>query len=266
MKIKYTSDGKKVSIVGKLNAKETIVQEIFVTEGDAEIPSGENFVVKSLHDAPVMSWQEKELPELRAKAQREYDQISHKIQQRKNAFYKEQKSIDLFLGNIYQTHKNFNTESFDTLRKFLNGEITHVVKANWHYEITTLEDVLDDSDYGTELKLLTLYGRVNGDMQWKINRYSDGSGCDTNIYPCTSIDEAKAIIEEKIIEDQGKRKRTTEEMIKAKNEYGLSVPTKEDIIAYNKKLLEDEEQNIKKIRLDLDNKMKEVEKIKALIN
>lgn len=50
--IKYTDDGKKVLVVGKLNAQQTIVQEIFVSAGQ-EIPSGENFVVKSLHDAPA---------------------------------------------------------------------------------------------------------------------------------------------------------------------------------------------------------------------
>src|SRR6476659_8101217 len=42
--IKYTDDGKKVMVVGKLNAQQTIVQEIFVSAGQ-EIPSGENFVV-----------------------------------------------------------------------------------------------------------------------------------------------------------------------------------------------------------------------------
>ena len=61
--IKYTNDGKKVLIVGKLNSQETIVQEIFVSAGQ-EIPSGENFVVKSLHDAPAESWKEKNLREL----------------------------------------------------------------------------------------------------------------------------------------------------------------------------------------------------------
>lgn len=38
--IKYTGDGKKVLVVGKLNAIQTIVQEIFVSAGQ-EIPSGE---------------------------------------------------------------------------------------------------------------------------------------------------------------------------------------------------------------------------------
>ena len=56
MQTKYTNDGKKVAIVGKLNADQTIVQEIFITESGQEIPSGENFVVTSLHDQPVKKW------------------------------------------------------------------------------------------------------------------------------------------------------------------------------------------------------------------
>ena len=56
--IKYTTDGKKVVVIGDLNQTEKIVQEIFVTEDGAEIPSGERFVVKSLLDEPAKSWQE----------------------------------------------------------------------------------------------------------------------------------------------------------------------------------------------------------------
>ena len=51
--IKYTDDGRKVVVLGALNKQEKIVQEIFVI-GEQEIPSGENFVVKSLHDAPAI--------------------------------------------------------------------------------------------------------------------------------------------------------------------------------------------------------------------
>ena len=44
--IKYTTDGKKVVVIGNLNSQEKIVQEVFIIN-DAEIPSGENFVVTS---------------------------------------------------------------------------------------------------------------------------------------------------------------------------------------------------------------------------
>lgn len=58
--IKYTTDGKKVKVLGNLNSQEKIVQEIFIVN-ESEIPSGEHFVVKTLHDAPAVSWKEKNL-------------------------------------------------------------------------------------------------------------------------------------------------------------------------------------------------------------
>ena len=56
METKFLSDGRKVVVVGALNNQETIVQEVFVTQQGDEIPGGERFVVKSLHDQPVESW------------------------------------------------------------------------------------------------------------------------------------------------------------------------------------------------------------------
>lgn len=89
MQTKYTNDGKKVAIVGKLNADQTIVQEVLITENGQEIPSGENFVVSSLHDQPVKKWstyykdrckqEEKEceykLKQLQEQNRRLYDQL-----------------------------------------------------------------------------------------------------------------------------------------------------------------------------------------------
>lgn len=61
--IKYTTDGRKVLVLANLNSQEKIVQEIFVIN-NIEVPSGENFVVKALHDAPAISWKEAELKKL----------------------------------------------------------------------------------------------------------------------------------------------------------------------------------------------------------
>ena len=67
---KYTTDGKKVIVVGNLNSQEKIVQEIFIVNGN-EIPSGENFVAKSLHDAPAVSWKETELQKLESRYEKD---------------------------------------------------------------------------------------------------------------------------------------------------------------------------------------------------
>ena len=62
--IKYTTDGKKVVVIGDLNQTEKIVQEIFVTKDGDEVPSGERFVVKSLLDEPAKSWKEIKLEQI----------------------------------------------------------------------------------------------------------------------------------------------------------------------------------------------------------
>jgi hypothetical protein len=59
MSHKFTSDGKKVAIIGALNAKETIVLEIFVNDG-TEFPAGEHFVVKTLLDVPAETYKARE--------------------------------------------------------------------------------------------------------------------------------------------------------------------------------------------------------------
>ena len=61
--IKYTDDNKKVKVIGKLNNTDWIVQEIYI-DGKTEVPSGEQFVTKSLHEKPLQSWKEKNLKEL----------------------------------------------------------------------------------------------------------------------------------------------------------------------------------------------------------
>ena len=77
--IKYTTDGRKVVIIGDLNQTEKIVQEIFVTEDGAEIPSGERFVVKSLLDTPAKSWKEKNIADLEARYEKDKKYWEDKI-------------------------------------------------------------------------------------------------------------------------------------------------------------------------------------------
>lgn len=40
--------------------------------------------------------------------------------------------------------------------------------------------------------MLTLYGKSNGDLQWKLSEFSDGSGVKKDVIPCISYDMARA--------------------------------------------------------------------------
>jgi len=76
-----------------------------------------------------------------------------------------------------------------TLDKFLDGKITHYAILDYRPEIIDSKEA--KSEYGDgALRLLVLYGKSNGDLTWKLNRYYDGSGSYTEVIPCISYEEA----------------------------------------------------------------------------
>ena len=83
------------------------------------------------------------------------------------------------------------------LDNFIAGKITHFVHQNYSgLKIKTKDESLatdDKFDHRDGLKLVTLFGRSNGDLEWKLNHYSDGSGTYSTIYPCCSHEEALKI-------------------------------------------------------------------------
>jgi len=193
---KYTSDGKKVVIVGKLNAQETIVQEIFVS-GGSEIPSGEHFVVKSLHDAPAESWKAKSLRELEQNYERTKDRLESEMKQMR-------RNLGMAIAKAKEKTKclmafadNSDDSQLDLLRAFLGGEITHYAMLGYSPKIMAADDSGNfqiDSNYGESrleaMKLITVFGSSGGRLDYRINSYRDGSGSSETIIPCRSCAEA----------------------------------------------------------------------------
>ncbi len=196
MNFKYTNDGKKVSIVGSLNNKETIVQEIFVKSDGSEIPSGENFVVKSLHDNPVISWKEKKIQEIDELYQKKLLEQENKLNQLKIEERDILKSLSSRIKGYRNHYSKLSHKSFETLLDFLAGDIKYLV--TWNHskgpEIKKFGESIHkfDSTFGDYLKLITLYGDTqNNDLNYRMSRYSDGSGFEVEIFPFKTKKEAK---------------------------------------------------------------------------
>jgi hypothetical protein len=207
--IKYTNDGKKVLIVGKLNSQETIVQEIFVSAGQ-EIPSGENFVVKSLHDAPAESWKEKNLRELEARYESDRKKLQTQIDDQERRLSLERDKAKLQTSALLQFVKNSDESQLETLKNFMSGQITHLFVAGYSPEIISWKDsdkVYDaDSFYHHArldgIKLVSLMGKSDGDLSYRLHEYRDGSGgCGKTIYPTTSYEAALAMAQAQLDED-----------------------------------------------------------------
>ncbi len=202
---KYTTDGKKVIVVGNLNSQEKIVQEIFIVNGN-EIPSGENFVVKSLHDAPAVSWKETKLQELESryeKDKKEWDSKIERLNQDKRLAYDSLSARVKWLRNVAKEPRDEEFKKVvNQVADFLSDSEKWVFVRNYSgWELEKFNDegvnnLIDrfESGYGRkrfdEMRLLSLFGRSDGSLVFRINDYSDGSGSDKDVVFFKSKEEA----------------------------------------------------------------------------
>lgn len=156
---------------------------------------------------------------------------------------------------------------FDAIKHldaFLNGEIEYFVTE--HYgtvEIKAKDDALKQYDsYDKDLRLLTLYGRTKGDLQWRIAAYNDGSGTETDCWPCVSLDQAQAKAEE-LVNAHFDRWRADKDISTAHRAVGaakaaekLGFPVPDDVSQYTK---DQQVAALKKKKEDLDKRRRSIE-------
>lgn len=197
MSHKFTSDGRKVAVIGALNAKETIVQEIFVTDG-TEFPAGEHFVVKTLLAAPAETYKAKEerriLEDIK-KHEKERDRLSAELA----GFRFKASAATAKIKWIEGISEPEVKEVFDNIKAMLCGEYTHVVipgysevkVEEWNENLFSSCDDYNRTRFES-LRLISLFGEWNGRLSlgWKVNTYRDGSGSATSFIPCRSLQEA----------------------------------------------------------------------------
>lgn len=139
MEYKFLSDGRKVAVVGKINQTEYIVQEIFVTDSGDEIPSGEKFTAKSLHDKPVESYADRRKRELENTISNYENRLSalskevHKYTETKKA---NAEHCKLVLGNI----ESLPSFDWDRFARILAGDVKYVVSEHLWYKPQTFEE------------------------------------------------------------------------------------------------------------------------------
>lgn len=187
--IKFTADGKKVVVIGSLNSQEKIVQEIFIINGN-EIPSGENFVVKSLHDAPAISWKDAELKKINDRYETEKKKYEVEIEKNYKAYKERASELRAKMSHIGLALKNANEKSFETLVDFITGEIKWVVVN--HYDLEILEIDKFTQMYEDKLRLFSLFGNDDGTFTYAVGDYYDFSGGNKKFYPFKTYDEAIA--------------------------------------------------------------------------
>jgi hypothetical protein len=231
-KIKYTSDGRKVVVLGQLNAQETIVQEVFIIDGN-EIPSGANFVVKSLHDAPAVSWKEKRVAEI----EQSYKLADAAYRKHEAALRDARLKVKEKLEYTGKALKNISPESFDAILMFLTGEVKYYVIADYTPKIIKAEDLSEM--YDRHLRLLSIFGEDDGTLTYGLGAYHDYSGSHKTIYPFRTHEEAVAKLTE-VVKDA---KYISRELYAMAEQYGITLDA-EKVELFKASLLKNAESEV----------------------
>jgi uncharacterized membrane-anchored protein YhcB (DUF1043 family) len=233
-------DGKKVSVLQQISDTQSLVKEIYVDENGNELPHKDSFIVStsSLSDVPLVSWKTRNLKKIEDDFRKHEKKIEEKIK-------REEKSLENAYKKVYHLTKSIQ-ELASTLEKpesrlefirlldFMSGAVKWVVIDGLPPEIKKFDDLnLYDNDYYgyvDRIKLISLLGDSKGNLSYKINHYSDGSGVGYSIYPF--CEEHEAI--EKLKELTLSKKYITEKFIETAEKYNIQLD--EDLLAeyYNK--------------------------------
>ncbi len=230
----YLANGEEVWIVGTLDDGRLAIASILEDPETGEEYEGRATIVEKneLFDKCPRSKKDETIKKLTLEI--------NELTQKRNELRMELKDIELNQADrlaVCQQHKGL-----ESLEKFLKGEITHYVELRYgDAKIIPFEDAVADierTERRDNLKLLSLFGGTKGDLTWKLNRYSDGSGCYTDITPCTSLEDAIRIIEEWLLTTVAEQlanwndasgmakssKVPTQKIVKIADEYGISIP------------------------------------------
>lgn len=270
--IKYTTDGKKVVVIGDLNQNEKIVQEIFVTTQGDEIPQGERFVEKNLLDEPAKSWKEKRIQEIEATYEKDkkfWDDKIESLKKEKKKIYESLSAKVKWLRNVAKEPRDEQFRNIiNTIADFLSDTEKWVaVKdySTWELSkfnedgVNSLIDIFENS-YNTvsfdSMRLLSLYGGSDGNLQFKVNTYSDGSGRDSDVEFFKSEEEGLLFLQNEF----DKTKEYSENNLEFAEKYNLKLD-EEKLKEYNNSRKERINKYIEEAQKKLEDYKKEYESI-----
>lgn len=179
METKYLSDGRKVVVIGQLNNVESIVQEVFVSDSGDQIPSGEKFTTKSLHDVPVKSWKEKKAEEYDAQYVKSESRVHSIKKEIRDLESKRQSHAKIIASNLRQINE---LEDFDVehLSNVMARNIKWVCATGWDWQkVMSFNEFIETrSSYDEGVKLISVHIKNDKTLMFKVGSYSDGSGGD----------------------------------------------------------------------------------------
>lgn len=203
----YLRNGEEVLIHQKVEDGYIIEKYItvYLEYDEEEDLSGEKVFVSEVFNKPPTNVKEKSLADLDIRIKSKTNVL--------NALSSEELSLKDSIRKrgleIEEMDKNAKKyKAIEGAIDFIEGKFTHfAIIPSWGkpYVATKNEGMDAEGKYDRGTKLLTLFGKTEGDLEWRINQYSDGSGSSNQLaQPCKSEQEAIDFIKTFIIKQMGK--------------------------------------------------------------
>jgi hypothetical protein len=247
----FTVDGQAVTFIAKVGDG-FCVRPIYEDEDGEPYEDGTPIITSRLYTEPPTEQRNQQIAEL-----------DTKIQAKREELQELQVAVRVTEGEM-RSRKALITQhkGLERLEDFLEGRITHFVSKSYGppqiREFKEAVETPNEDRYASvcPLRLLSLFGGSKGDLQWKLNHYSDGSGSYTDVYPCCSLEEAKAQAKEIMdaefakVRETGRGLNYWDEYQKAAMAAGVEIPA--DIVAINiKETLENAQTNLSKAEAEV---------------
>lgn len=194
----YGEHGEEAVYVGTVDGKHVVCPIVFETnyEGEPmEVESSETVWRKAYAEPPKPKLQQQV-----ANAAAELAEVLRRVEDARGAVRGLQNEVRAATEERDRLRKTLrDVPALKRLDQFLSGRITHAVLLCGYDvpKVVTWESMKQrDSDRSYEkpaFPLVSLFGKSDGNLECRINRYSDGSGSWTTFIPCESEEEAKAI-------------------------------------------------------------------------
>ena len=214
----YLEDGCEIEVLER-TAHGIIIRRLYES-GDGEGEAGDPEIVARVFDAPPTERRAKHVKDLESQE----SQLRASIQERRKEL------VDLDSNKKRIALLAAKNAALGRVCDFMEGKITHYLMKHWSgYAIVAAEPgggIPDKNDSGRieGTKLLTLFGKSEGNFSWGLNDYHDGSGDNRECEPFFSLDEAKAKLQGIVDAYETSPKHFLVGLVNAAQGNGLIVP------------------------------------------
>jgi hypothetical protein len=172
-------------------------------------------VVKTLHDAPAVSWKEEAV----RKQEEAYKRSSEEFQRLERDLRLKREELRVHLEYTGKALRNVSAKSFDMITQFLCGDVKWVVIEGYSPELVEWRHGM----YEGKLRLLSLFGRDYGSLSFSLSAYCDGSDEYRNRYAYTPFSDYKDALAKWL---ELASKKVNDDTIAQAKKHGVNLPAK----------------------------------------